>query len=235
MGVYGEVARFFQWKFGRGPPIMSLPPPPSHWRGATEGLVVTPKTTPEAPVFSANWLRHFLLGMVLTAGTIALLMWGYSLWGYLAVVQSSRDGLARGDDRGVKEAVAALETPHIFSGYEPYHGFGTEKGAERAQRIATIVGRATEYTLDEQALLIRQVAHYVPAFLEHKVAGTVPLVSGDREIVATLLQRWENALASGIAFAIHASLVSLLLGLLFLAYVKFNLFARFAPPPPTGQ
>ena len=182
-------------------------------------------------IFPAGWLRRFMLGLAAAAGTIALLLWLYSLWGWVAIVQNSQEALDRGDDDGLKEAVVILETPHVFAAYEAYHGFGTEKAEARADHVTRIVARGSDYSDDELGLLVRQIAYYIPAFLENKERGTVPLVPGDRTIIESLLQRWENALHSGIAFAIHASLVTLLFTILFLAYLKLGHFQRFERPP----
>ncbi len=181
--------------------------------------------------FPAGWLRRFLLGLAAAVGTIALLMWLYSLWGWVAIVQNSHEALDRGDEDGLKQAVVVLESPHIFAAYEAYHGFGTEKAEVRADHVARIVARGTDYSDDELGLLVRQVAYYIPAFLENKGEGSVPLVPGDRTVIESLLERWENALHSGIAFALHASLVALLLTVLFLAYLKLGHFQRFEKPP----
>lgn len=185
--------------------------------------------------FPAGWLRRFLLGLAAAAGTVALLLWLYSLWGWVAIVHNSHEALARGDDDGLKQAVVILESPHIFAGYEAYHGFGTNKAEGRAQQIADKVARGTPYTDDEVALMVQQIAYYIPAFLEHKERGEVPLLAGDRTIVESLLTRWENALHSGIALAIHASLVTLLLTILFVAYLKLGHFQRFERPPQAEQ
>lgn len=185
--------------------------------------------------FPSGWLRRFLLGLAATGGTIALLLWLYSLWGWVAIVQNTQEALARGDDDGLKQAVVVLETPHLFSAYEAFHGFGPEKALVRSEYVARIVARGTDYTDEERGLLVRQVAYYIPAFLESKERGAVPLVPGDRTIIASLLGRWENALHSGIAFAIHASLVTLLFSILFVAYLKLGLFQRFERPPPAEQ
>ncbi len=185
--------------------------------------------------FPPGWLRRFLLGLAATAGTVALILWLYSLWGWVAVVQNSHEALARGDDDGLKQAVVVLESPHIFAAYEAYHGFGTEKAEARAAHIAGIVARGSAYTEDELALLVQQIAYYIPAFLEHKERGSVQILPGDRAIIESLLARWENALHSGIALAIHASLVTLLFTILFVAYLKLGHFQRFEQPPPAGQ
>lgn len=185
--------------------------------------------------FSTNWLKNFMLGLCATAGTIALLLWLYSLWGYLAVVSPSREGLATEDDAGLKEAVVALASPHIFSGYEPYHGFGTPKGKKRSERIDAIVARGEPYSEDELAYLIRQVAYFVPAFIKHKVDGQVTVLPGDRAVTRTLLERWENALANGMALAIHLTIVALMFSGLFLAYLKLGHFRRLAARPPATQ
>ncbi len=182
--------------------------------------------------FPPGWLRRFLLGLAAAAGTIALLLWVYSLWGWVAIVQNSHEAIDRGDADGLKQAVVVLESPHIFAAYEAYHGFGTEKAEARFDHVGRIVARGTDYSEDELSLLVRQVAYYIPAFLESKERGSVPLVPGDRVIIESLLGRWENALHSGIAFAIHASLVTILFTILFVVYLKLGHFQRFERPPP---
>jgi hypothetical protein len=185
--------------------------------------------------FSVRWLRRFLAALVLGFAGIAAALWIYAAWGYVGVVSGAREALALGTDDGVRQAVTLLETPHIFSGYEPFHGFGPAKTAEWSERASAVVGRGREYSEREEQLLTRGIAYYIPAFLEHKVAGTVPLVAGDRRLAEGLLERWDNALRNGMALALHLSLVALIMAGLLMAYRKLRLFERFEQTPPTGQ
>jgi hypothetical protein len=178
-----------------------------------------------------RFLQRFLVGLVFCAGAICAAFWLYSAWGYAAVVQPARAALETGTDEGVKEALLTMESPHIFAGYDPYHGFGDDKAPARAERVRGIVGRGGAYSSREERLLVRGIAYYIPAFIEHKINGQVALVGQDRTIVKSLLERWANALRSGVFFAIHATLVSLLFGALFLIYRRFGLMRRIQPLP----
>jgi hypothetical protein len=177
--------------------------------------------------FSKRWLRKFLAGLVIVFGTLALAMWLYSLWGHLSVVGPAAAQLASDDTAVYSQAVRTMETPHIFSGYDPYHGFGTEAGARRFESTRAILAKGRAYSEREKRHLIQGIAFYIPAFIESKLEGEVPVVEGDKEVIASLHSRWENALTSGVFFAIHLTIAAVILGLLLFLYWKLNLFARF--------
>lgn len=179
-----------------------------------------------APAFPPGWLGSFLVWLPLTAGAMAAGLWCYALWGFLAVERPARMALERGDDAGIIEAVGHMETSHIFAGYEPYHGFGPKSAAPTFEDVRTVVGRGTSYSPAETAWLVRNIAYFVPAFLELKGEGKVSIVSGDRKLAEGLLDRWENALFSNVALATHLTLVALLLGLVWFLYRKYNLYEK---------
>ncbi|MBM4355188.1 MAG: hypothetical protein FJ109_15630 [Deltaproteobacteria bacterium] len=176
--------------------------------------------------FAPGFLRRFLAGLPLAAGILALGLWGYALWGWQAVDGPAREALDRGDDAGVVEAVRLMETSHVFAGYEPYHGFGPKSAPEMLDEARRIVGRAAPYSPAETRWLGRNIAFYIPAVLELKGEGGVPLVPGDRELAEGLRTRWDNALHSNCELAAHMTLVTLLLGVVWFVYRKYNLYDR---------
>ena len=192
-----------------------------------DGRKGAPEKGAEEPGFSKRWLRRFLAGLAITFASLALAMWLYSLWGHTQVVKPAATQLASDDPAVYSLAVSTMETPHIFSGYDPYHGFGTEAGARRFESVKTLVSRGRAYSDREKGHLIRGIAHYIPAFIEAKIDGNTPVVEGDKEIISSIYARWDNALRTGIVFAIHLTIASLLMGLLFFLYWNLKLFSRF--------
>jgi len=176
--------------------------------------------------FPEGWLRSFLAGLPLTVGAVALALWIYAAWGMLAVAGPASAALDRGDDAGIIEAVGLLEDSHIFGGYETFHGFGPKSAAATDADMRALLARKTPYSPAETRWLIRNIAYYVPVFLELKASGTVPLFPGDREAAESLQDRWDNALRSNQALALHLTLVTLLLAIVWFVYRKFNLYDR---------
>lgn len=192
-----------------------------------DGEEKVPDSVAEERTFSKRWLRKFLAGLAITFAALALTMWLYTLWGHLAVAKPAAKQLASEDPAVYSQAVRTLETPHIFSGYDPYHGFGTEAGERRFQSTRAILAKSQAYSEREKSHLIQGIAFYIPAFIESKLEGETPVVDGDKEVIASLYSRWENALASGMALAIHFTIAALVLGSLLFLYWKLNLFSRF--------
>ncbi len=178
--------------------------------------------------FSKGWLRQFLAGLPLTAGGVAAALWVYAVWGALAVTGPARAALDRGDDAGLIEAVELLADSHLFAGYETYHGFGPKSAAPTYADVRSLLARKTPYSPAETRWLIRNVAYFVPAFLELKSSGFAPVVPGDREVAETLWMRWDNALVSNRLLALHFTLVTLLLGVVWYVYRRFNLYEKIS-------
>lgn len=172
-----------------------------------------------------------MLSLALGAAAVCLLLWAYAAWGFLAVVGPAGEALSRADDQGAREAASLLETTHIFAGYLPYTGFGDDKAARRAEQVALLVDRGHAYSDAELALLQEHIAFYLPAFIASRVERGEAVVGGDHLVLAQLLARWRNALRSNVALAIHLTVVTLILGSLYLAYRRLGIFARFNRRP----
>jgi len=127
------------------------------------------------------------------------------------------------------QCVDKLVSPHIYSGYEAYTGFGPQRTLAPAQRALTILREAThDYSADEQTFLIHEVPYYLAAFQELKASREVPLVPGDRIVISTVLLRHTNAVRSGFAFSIYASLSALLFAAVAWSYLRGGLLRKLS-------
>ena len=207
----------------------------SERRSNSDGPVPQQESAVVLRAFSDNWLKKFLIALTAIFGTLALALWLYGLWGYVGVVAPAREALITEDDDRLKETLISLSTPHLFAGFEPYYGFGTDKGAAMNERVSALVATGAEYTPAQVRFLTRQVAFFIPAFVESKVDGKIPIVAGDRAVISNLEIRWANALHTGIVFAIHLTIISLIIGTLLLVYVRFNLFDGITRAPGSGD
>jgi len=178
------------------------------------------------PTFSPAFLRRFLFFLPLGFGCVTLLLWTYNLWGYFAVVAPASQLMAAEDSSSLTQVGERLESPHIFAGYIPYDGFGKPRAEKRNEMVRRIMARGTDYGSGEVRYLIQGLAFYLPAFRELKIDGSTPVVPGDREVLASVLTRWANAVRMGLIFSVHLTLVTLLLAGLYVVYRRFNLFAR---------
>jgi len=186
-------------------------------------------------MFADNWLQKFMVVLVSMFALLCVSMWTYSLWGYLAVVSPAEELLSIDEDASLKYALDELSYPHIFAGYEPYYGFGTEDAARLNKRIVKLVGLGRDYSPAQVKYLTRQIAFYIPAFQKLKIAGNTRIVSGDRAVITNLLTRWKNALRTGVIFSIHLTIVSLMLGGLLFVYFRFRLFDKVASSARAGD
>lgn len=181
-------------------------------------------------LYPAEWLDRFLMGLAALAAFICLAMWTYNLYGRYFVVQPAEVILHSGADDRLAEAVRLMETPHIFAGYEPYHGFGTQKASRTFEQVKRLMAAGNDYSERDMLLLSHRIAYYVPAFIELKVDGAVPIVGKDRQVLMSLHSRWENAVRTGFVFSIYMTLVATILSTVFLVYHRKKLWERLGPP-----
>lgn len=176
-----------------------------------------------------SWLRRFILGFTAFYVLLCLAIGAYTLYGRYSVVEPARQALEDGSPESMALAHDLLSTPHVFSGYEPWHGFGTERSEKLAASINEIVARGEEYTEDRLSVLVRWASFWITAAGEHKVQGDVPWVEGDAVVLQSLLDRWDNAISTSRIFMIYLGIVALIFGGLFLVYWKKNLFVKIGP------
>lgn len=177
-------------------------------------------------IFSPGWLRRFLFGLAGAFAVLAIVMWVYNAWAWLAVARPASLEINEGTPEGLKSALARLETPHVFSGYEPWHDFGDPNGKVLLEKVIGILAKGREYTPTEIRFLSKNIAWYVPAFRKTRIDSGVPVVEGDRSVISTLLDRWLNAHHTGIVFAVYLTIAAALLGTLCFLYVKLDLFRK---------
>ena len=173
-----------------------------------------------------SWLRRFMLGFTAFYAFVCLAIGVYSLYGQYMVVEPAREALEDGSSDSMTSALDRLSTPHVFSGYAPWHGFGSERSEKLAVSVNEIVARGEEYTEDQLSVLVRWASFWITAAEEHKVNGDVPWVEGDAVVLRSLLDRWDNALSTSKIFMIYLALVALIFGSLFLVYRRKNLFEK---------
>jgi hypothetical protein len=166
-------------------------------------------------------IRRFLLTLTLVFSGLAVVSWSYNAWHHVSVSRPCLAWMDQADAEGLVRCAAELAHPHIYSGYEVYTGFGPERTQMLAQKANGILRQTTlDYSADEQTFLIHEVPYYLAAFQEQKASGEVPLVPGDRVILSTVLLRHTNAVRSGLAFSIYASLAALLFAAVTWTYLR---------------
>ena len=170
------------------------------------------------------------MGLAALATFICLAMWAYNLYGRYFVVEPAGVILHSGADDQLPEAVRLMETPHIFAGYEPYHGFGTPKASKMFEQVKGLMAKGGDYSERHMLLLSHRIAYYVPAFIELKVDGAVPIVSKDRQVLMSLHDRWNNAVRTGFVFSVYMTLVATILSTVFLVYRRKKLWEKLGPP-----
>ncbi len=185
---------------------------------------------PQQPLYAPEWLDRFLLGLAALAAFICIAMWAYNLYGRYFVIQPAEVILNSGADDQLPEAVRLMETPHIFAGYEPYHGFGTPKGATTFEQVKMLMAKGRDYSERDTRRLSHRIAYYIPAFIELKVDGAVPIVSKDRQVLLSLHNRWKNAVRTGFVFSIYMTLVASILVTVFVVYHRKKLWEKLGPP-----
>jgi len=170
-----------------------------------------------------------MLGFAALYALLCLGFGAYTLYGHMGVVAPAREALADGSPEALTTALGHLRTPHVFSGYAAYHGFGDDKAKELADAVDGVVARGEPYTEKQRGQLIRRASHWMAAVEKHKVEGDVPWVEGDAAVLASLLERWENALATSRVFMIYLAVIALIFGALFIVYQRKKLFERIGP------
>ncbi len=186
----------------------------------------------EAVLSLNQTIRRFLLSLTLGFSGLAVVSWSYNMWHHLSVSRPCLTWMEQADTDGMVRCADKLAHPHIYSGYEAYRGVGPERTRRLVQKANRILREATrDYTGDEQTFLIHEVPYYLAAFQEQKASGEVPLVPGDRVILSTVLLRHTNAVRSGLAFSIHASLAALLFAAVTWTYLRRGgLLGRLSHP-----
>ena len=192
--------------------------------GKRESVEAQPFPTP-TPI----WLRRFILGFAAFYGVLFLAIGGYSLYGRYRVIEPAREALEDGSPEALARALELLRDPHVFSGYEPYHGFGNEKSKELAETVADLVARGEAGTDARQKEMVRWASHWIAAVETHKIKGDVPWLDGDKVVLYSLLDRWENGLATSRMVMIYLALVALIFGGIYLIYRKKKLFDKIGP------
>ncbi len=181
------------------------------------------------PTPTPIWLRRFILGFAAFYGVLFLAIGGYSLYGRYRVIEPAREALEDGSPEALASALELLRDPHVFSGYAPYHGFGNEKSKELAETVADLVARGEARTDAQQQEMVRWASHWIAAVETHKIKGDVPWFDGDKVVLYSLLDRWENGLATSRMVMIYLALVALIFGAIYLVYWKKKLFDKIGP------
>ncbi len=181
------------------------------------------------PTPTPRWLRRFILGFASFYGLLFLLMGGYSLYGKYAVVDPAHAAIEDGSPAALAEALDVLRAPHVFSGYAPYHGFGNDKSKELSETVDALVARGQDYTPAQQKELLRWASHWIAAVETHKVQGDIPWLAGDVKVLHSLLERWENGLATSRMFMIYLALVALIFGALYVVYWRMKYADKIGP------
>ena len=176
-----------------------------------------------------SWLRRFLLGFVAFYALLCLTIGVYTLYGRYLVVEPASEALEDGSPESMALALDLLSTPHVFSGYAPWHGFGSERSEKLATDITKVVASGEEYSEDRLSVLVRWASFWITAAEEHKIQGDVTWVEGDAVVLRSLLDRWDNAISTSIVFMIYLGFVALIFGGLFLIYRRKNLFEKIGP------
>lgn len=188
--------------------------------------------------YSPLWLRSFLGALFAAFFLLAVALWIYNVHKDHELLFAAASIQSDADDKlaGVLET---FESPHLFAGYEVYHGFGPKRAPELFARVLAMVRRGTDYSTPEVDFLAHQVAYYLAALRELKCPSQndqfefrrhcVPFVPRDREILQTVADRWSSAVHAGYELAIHLTIVATILGLLLLVYVRKCLWERIGP------
>ena len=198
-------------------------------KNSNRKAVVDSSSKPEFPTPTPLWLRRFILGFAAFYGILCLTFIAYSLYGRYGVVEPAREALADGSPEALAKAVDLLQDSHVFSGFEPYHGFGSDQAEELAESVERLVAAGEPYTDKQRAQMVQWASHWVAAAQTHKVQGDVPWVEGDAAVLASLLERWENALATSRVFLIYLAIVALVFLGLFVIYWRKGFFERIGP------
>jgi hypothetical protein len=175
--------------------------------------------------YSPLWLRNFLFALFAVFLFLAVSLWLYN-WRKDAQVFDAMVALQSEGDEALARVLDTFDSPHLFAGYETYHGFGPDWTPKMYDRARAIVAAGRDYTSPEMDWLAHQVAFTLPALREVKVEGKVPFVEGDRLVLLTVVERWENAVHAGWLMAAHLTLVTFLLGLVAWLYARFRLWER---------
>ncbi|MFH1533006.1 MAG: hypothetical protein ABIK09_19960 [Pseudomonadota bacterium] len=200
-------------------------------------MASTKKRNPEPargdpfPTPTPLWLRRFILGFAGFYGILFIVFGGYSLYGRYGVVEPAREALEDGSPEALARALEILRDPHVFSGYAPYHGFGNDRSKELAETVDGVVARGEAYTDAQQTELIQWASYWIAAVETHKVHGDVPWSDGDKVVLQSLIDRWDNGIANTRMVMIYLALVALVFGSLYLVYRRKKLFDKIGPLP----
>ena|GEM_PF-6274382 len=163
-----------------------------------------------------QWLTRFLLGF---SGLFLFLAISFAI--YNLVLSSRGDDARQYIDKGGVEAyssaVEILSSPHVFAGYEPYHGFGKESSKKWQAEAEEILAGGADYSAEELGFLIHRVDHYLTAWWLERSANNPP-VAGDKVVLLSALDRYTMAIRNAWMFVGYATIVSLLVFLTWFIY-----------------
>lgn len=170
---------------------------------------------------SRAWIQRFLLIVLLVFFSLALLLSAYNL--YMGSQSTKAEAaISTGGLDGYAQAVSTLSSPHLFAGYEPYHGFGRESATAWLEKTQQILESGRDYTPEELGFLIHRADFYLAAFPEVRTADNPP-VAGDATVLNSLLQR--NTHAIGNAWVAVAYLLTVT-AILFVPWILYRRKAR---------
>ncbi len=182
------------------------------------------------PPVPGDGLSRFLGGLALAFLALGLGLGIYSGVCHLRTTVSCEKALADGGAEELFRCVHRLRSPHLFSGVEPFTGYGPPREQEKAARAYAMLATGSDYDPKALAFLIHNPAHYLAAFQEHRDTGQV--VSGDYTVVRHVLARHANGVHSGVVFSLHAGLCFVILGLVWMSWFRWGLARRMPQPPP---
>ncbi len=155
---------------------------------------------------SRRWLARFLLGILLVFLGLAASFTTYNLVcaSEASEVQAS---IQKGGLDGLGRAAELLGSPHLFAGYEVYHGFGRESSAQWQTKAQQIMEQGEDYSEVDLGFLIHRPDHFLAAWPQVRNAQNPP-VGGDSIVMQTILQRQQNAIQNVWVFVVYQLVVA---------------------------
>lgn len=184
---------------------------------------------PRQPITFTQWLKRFLMGLAGVYVLLVIATLSHTIYSRLGVVDPATILLDKGDNQSLVQAFDLLEESHPLGGYEDWHDFGDEKTRVLAGKIRGIVESDRAYTREETDLMLNCPGCWITAFREHRVSSPDSVVPQDRVLLQSLADRWRNATSNATVFLIYLSLIALILSVLFVIYLKNNLWEKIGP------
>lgn len=163
-----------------------------------------------------SWLTRFLLGLAATFAALALVFSVYNLW-IVSATSTAQQSIAKGDLTSLTQAVATLSSPHLFAGYEPYHGFGRESAGQFQRKAEAILASHADYAEADLAFLIHRPDHYLAAWSQERNDQNPP-VPGDTVVLTSIVSRQLNAVSNTWVFIGYFVIVAGLMATVYLIY-----------------